>query len=134
MSFRHGRFAEITYNGSPLSTFCDSADLDVKTATSDTTTFGKTWKTALTGLVDATVNLSGNYDPTITTGPQALIVATIGADPFAVVLYPGGNTTGQKSESFNAILTGYKETSKTTEKVIFTATLLVTGVVTFGTV
>lgn len=132
MAFRHGRFAEITVNAVPLSTFCDSADLNIKVSTSDTDTFGTTWKTALTGLADGTVTLSGNYDPTEDTGPADTLTDLIGADPFAVLVYPGGNVAGQLSRSFNAILTDYKETSKTSEKVIFSATLLVTGAVTFG--
>lgn len=134
MAFRHGRYAEITVNAKDLSAFCDSADLGIDVDTSDTTVFGASWKTAIAGLAGATLELSGDYDPTATTGPAAVLTALIGADPFAVVVYPGGNVSGQVSRSFDAILTKYKESSPVGDKVTFSASLLVTDAITFGTV
>lgn len=134
MAFRHGRFAEITVNAKALSTFCDSADMSIDVDTSDTSTFLSTWKSAIPGLAGATVDLSGDYDPTATTGPDAVLSALIGADAFPVVLYPGGNVAGQISRTFNAILKSYKTGSKVGDKVTFSASLLVTGVVSTATV
>lgn len=134
MAFRHGRFAEITIAANDLSDYCDTADLSIDVDTSDTSTFGSTWKTAITGMAGATVDLGGNYDPTATTGPAAVLTGLIGDDPFAVEVFPGGDVTGQASRTFNAILTSYKESSPVGDKVTFSASLLVTGAVTFGTV
>ena len=132
MAFRHGRFAEISVNAAALSAFCDSADLAIDIDTADTTTFLKTWKTAIAGLAGGKLDLKGNYDPTVTTGPAAVFTALIGADPFAVVVEPGGNLTGQARRSFNALLTAYTEGSPVGGKVTFGASLLVDGVVTFA--
>lgn len=134
MAFRQGRFAEITVNTKALSTFCDTADLSIDVDTSDTSTFTATWKTALAGLAGGNLSLSGAYDPTATTGPAAVLTALIGAAPFAVVVEPGGNTSGQARRSFNAVLTNYTEGSSVGDKVTFSASLLVTGVVTFANI
>lgn len=129
MAFKHGRIAEITVNTKALSTYCDAADINVKVDTADTTVFTNTWKTYIAGLIGATLTLAGDYDPTVTTGPASVLWALLGAAPFAVLFYPAGNNAGQgTSHSFNALLTDYKEASKTTDKVTFAATLLVTGV------
>lgn len=132
MAFRHGRFGDISVNGKDLSAFCASADVNIKGDTSETSTFLATWKTAIAGLVGATVALSGYYDPTATTGPQAVLTPLLGAAAFPVLFYPGGILTGQTLDAFNALLTDYVESSKTTERVNFTAALLVTGVITFS--
>jgi len=120
-----------------LSTFCDTADINIKVDTADTTTFTAAWKTAIAGLAGATVTLSGNYDPTVTTGPASVLIAQIALNQAgtvtAVVLYPAGNNAGQgTSHTFNALLTDYQEGSKTTDAVSFAATLLVTGVDTIA--
>lgn len=130
MAFRHGRFAEITVNTKALSLFCDSADLNMDVDTADVTTFTKSWKVAIPGLIGANLQLAGNYDPTATTGPQAVLFPLLGAAAFAVVVEPGGNLTGQVRRSFNALLTSYKESDKVGDKVTFSATLLVTDAIT----
>lgn len=133
MAFRHGRFAEITVNTKALSTFCDSMDLAIDVDMADTSTFTSTWKTALAGLAGGKLDFGGDYDPTVTTGPQAVLTALIGAAPFAVLVYPGGNLTGQVSRSFNALLSSYNESSPIGDKVSFKGSLLVTGAITFAT-
>lgn len=131
MAFRHGKTAEITVNSVALSSFCDAADLSIDVDTADTTTFGSTWKTAIAGLIGGTVNLVGNFDPTTTSGPASALVACIaGGVPVAVIYEPGGAAANQHRQ-FNAIVTNYSESSPVADKVTFTASLLVTGAVTF---
>src|SRR6266568_2093708 len=133
MAFKHGRLAEITVNTKALSVYSDSADINFKVDTADTTTFTATWKTFIAGLIGATLALSGDYDPTVTNGPAPVLTALLGAAPFACVFYPAGNNAGQgTSHSFNALLTDYKEASKTSDRVDIAATLLVTGVDTIA--
>lgn len=128
MAFKHGRLAEITVNTKALSLYSDSADINFKVDTADTTVFTNTWKTFIAGLIGASLTLSGDYDPTVTTGPASVLTALLGAAPFAVIFYPAGNNAGQgTSHTFNALLTDYKEASKTSAAVRFDATLLVTG-------
>lgn len=130
MAFVHGKAAEITLNSVALSSFCDSADLSIDVDTADTTTFGNTWKTAIAGLIGATVALAGNFDPTTTTGPASAIFAIIAAGvPVTLVYEPGGAASNQ-SRSCSVIVTSYKESSPVADKVTFSADLLVTGAVT----
>lgn len=131
MAFKHGRAVDITVNSVVLSTFCDSADLNIDVDTSDTTTFGSTWKTAIAGLVGGTLELAGNFDPTTTTGPASAIAAVIaGGAPVAVIYEPGGAASNQ-GRTFNALVTNYKESSPVADKVTFSCSLLVTAAVTF---
>lgn len=130
MAFKHGKAAEITVNSVALSAFCDTADLSIDIDTADTTTFGATWKTALAGLAGGTLEIAGSFDPTTTTGPASALTSLIGDDPFAVVYEPAGAAANQ-SRTFNAILTSYKESAKVSDKVTFSAGLLVTGAVTW---
>jgi hypothetical protein len=134
MAFRHGRFAEITVNSVALSTFCDEAELSLENDTAETTTFTKSWKTHIPGLNGGSLSLSGSYDPTASTGPAAVLEALIGAAAFPVVAEMGGNASGQRRHSFNALLTSYSESSPVGDKVIFSAELLADGAVTPTTI
>lgn len=131
MAFRHGKNAVVTINAVDLSTFCDSLDLDIDIDTGDTTTFGSTWKSALAGIPGAKLALTGFYDPTASTGPASALFAVItGAVPVAVVHKPGGTLSGQRTNSFNALITAYSESSPVGGIVSFKAAMLVTGAVT----
>jgi predicted secreted protein len=130
MAFRHGKNAVVTVNSVDLSTFCDNLDLSMSVDTADTTAFGSTWKSNLAGIAGATLSLSGFYDPTATTGPASAIFACItGAAAVPIVHKPGGTLSGQRTNSFNAIVTGYSESSPVGDKVTFSCDLLVTGAV-----
>jgi len=131
MAFKHGKYAEISVNSIPLSTFCDSADLSIDIDTADTTTFGSDWKSAVVGQAGGKVDLKGMYDPTETTGPISALAALVGVETaFPVILYPGGNDTGQISHSFDAFLTNISTGSTVGDKVTFSASLLATGEIT----
>lgn len=137
MAFRHGSKAVVTINAVDLSAFSDNLSLDLTPETADTTGFGSTWRTHLPGLIGATLSVSGSYDPTATTGPAAAITDAITAQNsagyIAVVDKPGGTASGQRTNSFNAIISGYNETSVVDDKVTWSAELTVTGAVTFTT-
>ena len=131
MAFRHGKNALCSVNGVELGTFCTNLDLSVDVDTADTTTFGSTWKTALPGIAGAKLELTGDYDGTVTTGPASAILLVIaGAVAVAVVHKPGGTASGQRTNSFDAIVTNYSESSPVGGIVSFKASLLATGAVT----
>ena len=96
MAFRHGKTCALTLNAKDLSTFLTSVDLSFDLDTADTTTFGGTWKSSLAGIPGGTMELSGYYDPTATTGPAAVLwAAFVAAVPVTGLFYPGGNVSGQ---------------------------------------
>ena len=131
MAFRHGKNAEISINSVDLTSFCDNLDLSVDVDTADTSTFGNDWKTALAGMAGGKLDLTGAYDPTASTGPcDTLLDCIAGGVAVAVVHKPGGTASGQRTNSFNAIVTSYGETSPVGGKVSFKASLLVDGAIT----
>lgn len=134
MAFRHGSKAELTVNSVNLSAFCDSIELSISPETADVTAFGSTWRNFIPGLIGATLSASGSYDPAASTGPADAIFAAITAQNsagyVAVVDKPGGTASGQRTNSFNAIVSGYTESSAVDDKVAFGFELTVTGAVT----
>lgn len=134
LAARHGKHADLTIAGTSLQEFTDSEDLDLTIATGDITTFGHNWKKALVGLGDGKLAVTGKYDPTVTTGPMALINAQLMVDGVAMVYYPGGNVTGQESVTFSAIITGVKRSSKIGSEVTFSFDMMMTGDPTFALV
>ncbi len=133
MAFKHGRLLEITVATKALSTFCDTADINIKVDTADTTAGTLAYHTYISGLAGGTQTLSGSYDPTVTTGPASVLFAQIALNQAgtvtAIIFYPAGNNAGQgTSHTFNALITDYKESSAVSKRVDFAATFLITGV------
>lgn len=131
MAFRHGKNASITINAIDLTAFSDNLDLSIDVDTADTTMFASTWKSAIAGIAGAKLDLSGAYDGTVTSGPSSAFMTMIaGAVPVAVTHKPGGTLAGQRTNSFNAIVTSFSESSPVGGKITWKAGLLVTGAVT----
>lgn len=130
--FRHGKNSAVTVNGASLSAFSDNLSISTDVDTSETSTFGNTYKTFVVGQAGASFEVSGHYDRAAG-GPSVVLSPLIGAEPFAVLAFPGGNTAGQSQVSFSAILTNYSESSSAGDKVSFSASFISTGVVTTTT-
>lgn len=131
MAFRQGRYTEITISGVSLSSYCDSVEISRDTDMIETTTFTKTSKTYLTGLMDGKLDIAGKYEPTITVGPAFLLSTLVGApNSVPVAVYPGGSQTGQTVRQFSAFLTSYNESSAVGDLVKFKASFQIDGAVT----
>ena len=133
MAFKYGAKALVTVNAVDLSAYCDEGGIDVGIDTAETTTFGSTWKTFIEGLAVAKFSLKGNYDPTASTGPAAVLTGLIGGGSKTVVFNPAGTATSELKRTVSAILTSYAESSPVGGKVTFSASFQGTGAVTFGT-
>ena len=131
MAFRHGSKAVITVNAVDISAFCTSLDLSIDQDTGETTTFGSSWKSFIAGTMGGKLSIQGDYDGTVTTGPaSAILLAQATAVLIAVVHKPGGTLAGQRTNSFNALITSYGETSPVGGVITFKADLLPTGTIT----
>ena len=131
MAFRHGSKAVITVNAVDLSAYCTSMDLAITQDTGETTAFGSTWKSYIAGTMGGTLSIQGDYDGTVTTGPaSAILLAQATAAAIAVVHKPGGTAVGQRTNSFNAFITSYAESSPVGGVITFKADLLPTGAIT----
>lgn len=131
MAFRHGKFGQLSVNSVDLSSFLTSMELPVAPEVADTTTMGSTWRSSIAGLLGATLSFEGLFDPTATTGPaSALWTVFTGLAPVAVVHKPGGTASGQRTNSFSALMTAYDESSTLDGAITFSAEMVVTGAIT----
>lgn len=134
MAFRHGKNAAVWIGTNDISAYLDQADKSTDVDTSETTTFGKGWKTFIAGLIGSSTSIGGSYDGTASTGPAALMETAIAngtAWPWKV--FPGGSASGQRQHSFNALITNYSESSPVGDKVTWSAEILADGTVTSST-
>lgn len=126
MAFRHGSKGALTINTKDLQTFLTNIDFNTDMDFADTTTMGSSWKSGLAGVPGGTLSVSGNYDPTATTGPGAVLWAALtGGVPVTGLFYPGGNTAGQALWTITngCLVTSYAESSPVGGQVTFTATI-----------
>lgn len=131
MAFRHARQAYVSVAGNDISAYCDDASLNIDTDTAETSSFGSTYKSSLAGLSGGTFNISGSYDPSAT-APPAVLFTNLRAS-VAVVYREGGTASGQLQQAFNAIITSVQVQSSVSDRVTFTADMIIDGAVTFTT-
>jgi hypothetical protein len=131
MAFVHGRLGEFTVNSVNLSAFCDTLEISIEVENAEVTTFGDAWRNFIGGLVGATIDIGGAWDPTTTTGPASAIASVIsGGAAVTFIAEPGGAAVNQ-GRTGSCLVASYKETGAVGDKVGFTASFQVTGAVAF---
>lgn len=116
MAFTHGRNTNVWWNSADITGYLDATDLSIDVDTGDTTTYGKGWKTYLSGLVDATVGFGGKYDATA----GSAIEGQLGTDSGVLTYAPGGGSTvGDRARLVSATGTTYAESSPVGDIVTF---------------
>lgn len=119
-----------------LTSFIDNIDgLPGARTMDDVTALGDTGHKNIPGIANTTFSISGHYDPTTTTGPNAVLAGlALSATATASFEYgPEGTTSTNIKYSGECWCTEYKITSAVGNKVSFSATFQVDGVVTVGT-
>lgn len=131
MAFRAGRNAACTVGGTAITSYIESMELSFETDTSETTTFGQTGKTYITTLTGLSMNLSGPWDPTSSTGVDALLSSVQNAGTaVSWVAYPGGTASGQVSYTFSGLITNYSPASEVGGHVTWSADVIASGTAT----
>lgn len=134
MAKKHGKDSVLTYAGQELTTFLTDISEDLTRDVADTTAMGQDAKTNVTGTYGGTLNLSGWWDPTDTTGPHDVLSTALLAGTYATADYgPHGDGTGAVKLSGSFAVTSYATTSPVEDTVAFTATLTLSGALTPGT-
>lgn len=139
MAFVHGKDSYCALDDSGgternLSTFVDSVTDAMGRALSDVTAFGDEGVKNIPGLQNSTFSITGHWDPTTTTGPNAVLSGLLTATATSTIQFgPAGNTSGFVKVSAEVWVTNYTITSAVADKVSFQADLQVDGVVTFDT-
>ena len=118
-----------------LSTYLDEVTFSTEQELVETTTFGATSKTYLTGFADGSISLSGNWDDTVADLLNDLIVAFRDGDITSVTFEygPEGGDAGDLKYTGEAVLVSVEKMSAVKDQVKFTAELQITGAVTYTT-
>lgn len=104
----HGSVADLYYNGKKLSDYFKSASFSASRDTAETTTFKKSTKTYIPGLLDSTLSAEGllHVDSTATGGNPLnlgieanLSAALASASPVFVSYFPAGAENGNEGYS-----------------------------------
>lgn len=123
MAFRHGKNAVFKVDNSggtltDISAYCDEVSLPRSIETGETTTYGKTAKTYIVGLTDATISVSGKWDSTV----DAHLAGILGQDATVTFEYgPEGSASGRIKYTGEAILTSFETSSPVADVVTFSA-------------
>lgn len=139
MAVEHGRFSYFSVEDAAgttlrnLTTYLTDVTFSQEQDEAQTTTKGQTWETFLQGHCRATIELTGRWDNTASTGPDAVLAGLL-TDSGTVGFEwgPEGNTATDIKYSGECFLTAYEQTSPLAGIVGFTATLRVSGAVTKG--
>ncbi|ASU81504.1 hypothetical protein CDO52_00730 [Nocardiopsis gilva YIM 90087] len=142
MAFKHGKNTVFKIDDSgggsltDVSQYIDNVSgLPGEKALAEVTAFGDSGTRNIPGLFNATVEVSGHWDPTASTGPDAIFNALFEEETSTASFEygPGGSTTGAVKYSGECWVSNYTITSAVAEKVSFSASIQVDGVVTRGT-
>lgn len=140
MAFTHGKDSvfKLDDSGGTLRTLSQYIDevsgLPGGRDLAEVTAFGDAGTKSIPGLQDVGFSISGHFDSTATTGPNAVINSLRTATATASFEYgPEGGTTGKVKFSGECWLEEYEVESSVGDKVSFSAEFKVDGTVTSGT-
>lgn len=135
MAFGHGKSAVFKLDDSSgtvrdLSSYINEASMPRDIETAETTAFGSSAKSYITGLTDATISISGMFDATA----DGYLAGVVGqAATLSFEYGPLGSTASMIKYTGECILTSYELSSPVGDVVTFSADLQVTGAITRGT-
>src|SRR5260370_24110896 len=103
MAFVHGKNSVFKLGGTDITAYLAKEDLTRMCALADVTTQGKNSKAFIAGLKDATISISGKWDPAV----QTVILAAIGVST-AWEFAPAGTGTGNAKHTGNCFASDYQ--------------------------
>ena len=132
MAFVHGKSAVFKLDNSSgslvdYSAYLDDVSLPRSIETAETTTFGSSAKSYITGLTDATISLWGKFDATA----DATLAGVVGlAATLSFEYGPAGSTGGFVKYEGECIMTSYDIGATVGDAVTASVELQVTGAIT----
>lgn len=140
MAGAHGKDSYIAIEDSAGTTlrnitpYVKSVDFNRSNDANDVTTKGAEGKAYRPGLTDGEIRLTGLWDDTASTGSYTVLKSLLGIETTVGFEWgPEGNGSGAEKASGECVLTQYDEGSPVDDMVAFTATLKISGDVTYGT-
>jgi hypothetical protein len=135
MAFVHGKSAAFKLDNSSgslvdYSAYLEEVSMPRSIETAETTTFGSSAKSYITGLSDATISISGKFDASA----DATLAAVLGQAASLTFEYgPAGSASGAIKYSGECIMTSYEIGATVGDAVTASVELQVTGAITRGT-
>lgn len=112
-TFGHGLATDLYWGGFDVTSFFNSAGVDISRDVAETTAFGSTAKTYIAGLVDGTISAEGMYDTTALVGGDVALQAALAAANVDISMWPEGDVLGKSGFAMRAIQSKYAITSTT---------------------
>lgn len=109
-NFVHGRNTFVSLNGSDLSIYTTTSQLERNADKHDVTTYGKNDHVFAGGLGNGAFTMSGIYDSTASVGPRAVLEPLVGT-VVQLIRRPEGTGTGKPQDKVNVLVEKYVETS-----------------------
>lgn len=128
MTFAHGKETYVSLNGTDLSAFVTTSQIEKTADSHDVTTYGKDNHVYAGGLLDGTATMSGIYDNGVS-GPRAVILPLIGTT-VTLVRRPDGTGTGKAQDSVTVLVEKYVETNPVADMVTWSCDMKLAGAVT----
>ena len=136
-TFNHGKNAYFSLDGTAgtlvaISDTLNEVTMPREIETAETTAFGSSDKTYITGLGDATISLSGMFDATVDT-QVAGDIANLKSGSVASLTFeygPSGNAVSSPKFTGEALITSYEVGSPVGDVITYSLELQVTGGVT----
>lgn len=132
MAFVHGKSAVFKLDNAAgslvdYSAFLEDVSMPRSIETAETSTFGSSAKSYITGLTDATISVSGKFDA----AADATLVAVIGqSDTLSFEYGPEGSVAGKVKYTGECIMTSYDIGATVGDAVTASVELQVSGAVT----
>jgi len=127
MAARKGRGnTTVTYNSTALTNYCNSAELSMTVDRLEATHFGSTAAETIAGDSTYSISIGGDWDTALDTvlAPETI---TTGTKRTAVIAFSGATQTATYTWTSNAEVQDYTITSGASDKITFSATLVLSG-------
>lgn len=123
----------LSFNSNVLTNYANQTDMQATIDQIDTTHFGSTAQESITGDAEWSINMGGDWDPVLDgyLGPAAV---TPGTKRTAVLGLVGASQTVTYTWTTNAEIQNYQVQSQVGGKITWSATLMLSGAPTRGTV
>lgn len=128
MAKGHSKELVVKVNANDISQYTSESELNETTDTHDNTGYGADSHGFNAGLNNGTFTCGGTYDTTASTGPRAVMKAVKALNAaVAIIRQPEGTGAGKPQDSFNGILTAYKESAPVADNIKWTAEFQISG-------
>lgn len=128
MTFVHGKDTFFSVNGTDLSTFTKTSDLERTADIHDVTCYGNVAHVYSGGLLDGKGSAGGVYDNGAQ-GPRATLEPLLGTS-VTVIRRPAGTGSGRPQDSVTVVVGKYVETNPADDMVSWACELQLSGDVT----